>query len=101
MKVLCVSPNGLDIRVGGAVCSVKPGETIDVPADVAGTPPDPRIDVAMLELRAAVAAIDHHRAVALREEIAGLDFGSGLLAQSDVWAPAKAVKPAPTTKDGV
>ncbi len=100
MKVLCVSLNGVDVRIGGVVRSVKPGETIEVPDAEAGAPPEPRVAAAFNELAAAMVAVDHYAAKSLREEIAGLDFGSGLLSQSDVWAPAKAAKPASTTKDG-
>lgn len=100
MKVLCVSPNGVDVRIGGVVRSVKPGETIDVPDAEAGRAPEPRVAVAFAELAAAMVAVDHYAAKSLREEIAGLDFGSGLLALPDVWAPAKAAKPATTPKDG-
>jgi hypothetical protein len=59
---------------------------IDVPDDVAGTPPDPRVETLMVEHRAAVEANDHEGARQLKEEIIGLDKGSGLLAQA-AWQP--------------
>lgn len=67
--------------------SARKGDTIDVPADLAGRPPVPRLAEAMRELHDAVEAHDHSRAVALRDEITDLDFGAGLLAQPEVWQP--------------
>jgi hypothetical protein len=64
---------------------VKQGETVDVPADVAGRPPVARVEAAHAELGAAVGALDHERAKALREEIVDLDHGAGLLAQTSNW----------------
>jgi hypothetical protein len=64
---------------------VKHGQVIDVPPEVAGHAPDPRVETAHVELRDAVETLDHERAKALREEIIGLDVGSGLLAQPSNW----------------
>lgn len=85
MKVRNVSPLGALELVGFGV--VAAGEVIDVPAEFAGHPPDPRVAVAHLELGGAVEALEHFRAAALREEIIGLDAGAGLLAQFDNWQP--------------
>ena len=65
--------------------TVKRNHQVDVDDDLAGSSPEPRLAEAMLELRDAVEAFDHHLAVKLRHEIAGLDYGSGLLAQVDNW----------------
>lgn len=64
---------------------VKHGQVIDVPAELAGHAPEPRLAAAHLELHEATTAIDHERCKALREEIIGLDSGAGLLAQVDNW----------------
>lgn len=66
---------------------------VDVPDDVAGRPPDERLEQLMLDHRAAVEAHDHEGARALKEEIVGVDPGSGLLAQA-VWKPYGKAKPA-------
>jgi hypothetical protein len=76
---------------------VKRGDTLSVPAAVAGRSPSPRLAVAMVELDAAITAIDHDLAKALREEIIDLDHGDGLLAQPSNWEAVKA----PTKKDEV
>jgi len=60
------------------------GVTVSVPSELAGRVPDPRVAVAHTELRDAIGALDHDLAVALRDEIIGLDTGEGLLAQ-DCW----------------
>lgn len=98
MKVRNISPLGaLELPGFG---EVPAGGVIDVPADgppgtvFAGRPPAARVQPAHLELAAAIEALDHELAAALREEIIGLDPGAGLLAQSDNWQPvAKATKP--------
>jgi hypothetical protein len=64
---------------------VKQGETVDVSAEAAGRPPVARVEAAHAELGAAVGALDHERAKALREEIVDLDHGAGLLAQTSNW----------------
>jgi hypothetical protein len=78
------------VEVAGQI--VKHGETISFSSDIAGRAPDPRIDAAHLELADAVASLDHDRAIALRDEIIGLDHGTGLLGQPSNWLPAKAKK---------
>lgn len=78
---------------------VAAGAVIDVPETgrpgevFAGRAASPRLAIAHLELGAAVEALEHDRAAALREEIIGLDAGEGLLAQPDNWQPVKAGKP--------
>lgn len=71
---------------------VNHGETVDVAAELAGRPPSARVEAAHAELRDAVAALDHERAKALREEIVDLDHGAGLLAQPGNWQPVGASK---------
>ena len=77
--------------------TVKRNHQFEVDADTAGRPPEPRVADAQAELAAAVAAIDHDGAARLRDEIAGLDFGEGLLAQPDNFV---AVETKATKKDG-
>ena len=77
--------------------TVKRNHQVDVADDLAGHPPEPRLAEAMVELHDAVEARDHPLAVKLRAEIAGLDYGSGLLAQ-DTW---EAVTAASKKKDEV
>jgi len=84
-----IPPADLDIPGFGRVYA---GQPVDIPAELAGRPPDPRLEPAMVDLAAAVAAIDHHAAAQLREEIAGLDYGAGLLAQG--WPVAEGKKKA-------
>ena len=72
-------PNGLTVKRGG---------TVDVDAELAGTSPDPRLAVAMLELHEAISNHDHPGAAKLREEIPTLSYGTGLLAQFDNWQVA-------------
>jgi hypothetical protein len=79
------------------VGTVKRGQTISVPAELAGRPPAERLEPAMVELHEAITAIDHERAKALREEIVDLDPGVGLLAQPTNWEAVKAA----TKKDEV
>lgn len=90
MKIRYVGPHDA-VDVDG-LGTVQRGEVIDVAAEVAGRVPSPRVVAAHLELAAAVEAIDHDGAQALREEIVGLDVGAGLLAQSDVWELVAAKK---------
>ena len=71
------------------------GVTVSVPSELAGRVPDPRVAVAHAELRDAIGALDHNLAVALRDEIIGLDAGEGLLAQ-ECWE----LVPAEKTKKG-
>lgn len=78
------------IEVGGFV--VKRGKTIDMPAHVVGRPPDKRVAEAFAELEVAYGKADHEAAKALREELATLDYGEGLLAQPDNWTAAKSTK---------
>jgi hypothetical protein len=80
------------VEIDGVPGSVKRGETVDVPAAVAGKAADPRLEAAHLEHAAAVAAIDHVGAMRLRDEILTLDAGSGLLAQSANFEAVKAAK---------
>lgn len=63
---------------------VQRNHQVEVSDELAGKRPARRLETAMAELGDAVTALDHHRAVALRQEIAELDYGSGLLAQ-DTW----------------
>ena len=70
------------------VGSVKRGSTVDVPTGLAGRPPDPRLAEAMIELQTARIGGDHEWQRDLRAEIAGLDAGDGLLAQS-TWELVK------------
>jgi len=83
MQVTYIGPfDAVELDGVGVVTN---GVPFDVSAEVAGSAPDPRVDAAHLELRDAVGALEHERAKALREEIIGLDHGSGLLAQSGNW----------------
>lgn len=87
MQIIYVGPfDAVDVDGFGTVQRDTP---ISVPSELAGRPPVPRLAAAMTELHEAIGAIDHDRAVALREEITGLDAGSGLLAQPSNWVPAK------------
>lgn len=92
MKVRNINPLGAVELPGYG--DVDAGAVIEVPDDgpagsvFAGRPPAPRVAEAMAELAAAVEAIDHARAAALREELVGLDHGAGLLAQTTNWEPA-------------
>lgn len=90
--VSLLPPDDLTVPSLRLVC-VK-GVPVDIPENVAGREPDPRVAEAMAELAAAVAAIDHERAKALREEITTLDHGVGLLAQG--WTRAASAPAAPT-----
>lgn len=93
MKIRYVGPHDA-VEVAGL--TVGRGKTIDVPDEVAGTPPVARLAVAMTELAAATAVRDHPLQAELRAEIAELDYGTGLLAQ-DTWE-AVTSPPAATTK---
>lgn len=88
MQIQYVGPfDAVDLDGVGAVAR---NATISVPSELAGRAPSPRLSAAMLELTAAMEAIDHHGAAALREEIVSLDAGAGLLAQPSNWVPVKA-----------
>jgi hypothetical protein len=88
MNIQYIGPfDSIDVE---GVGSVTRNQVISVSSAVAGHAPDARVEPAMLELREAIETLNHNRAVALREEIAGLDFGTGLLAQSTNWISAKA-----------
>lgn len=85
MKVKYVGPSdAVVITVNGVEVEAKRNHQIEVPDAVAGRPPDPRLEEAMLEHRAAVLASDHNWARQLEDEITRLDYGEGLLAQ-DIW----------------
>lgn len=84
-----------DLTVAG-LGDVYAGQPVDVPRAMAGVATDPRREPAMHELKAAIEAIDHEAAQALRDEIAGLEAGYGLLAQG--WALAAPAKSAPATE---
>lgn len=84
MKIQPVTQTQFELPTLGLVADER--GVIDVPDDVAGTPPDPRLDELMAAHAVAVAAIDHEGARTLRDEITGLDKGTGLLAQA-VWKP--------------
>lgn len=84
MKIMYVGPSDAVDCVGRVW---KRNEPQDIEPAVAGRAPAKRVAAAMAELQQAIADRDHTRAAELREELVGLDFGEGLLAQ-DVWAPA-------------
>lgn len=93
MKIKYTGPID-EVELPGGL-TAKRNHVVDVPDEMAGTAPDPRIAVAMVELHDAVVGVDHEGAVKLRKEISGLDFGTGLLAQ-DTW---EAVTPAKKSTD--
>lgn len=72
---------------------VARGETVEVPDELAGTPPDARFLVIMYEeLPAAAARLDHQAQRDLKEELIDLSAGSGLLAAHRQWAPVGKVR---------
>ena len=100
MKIRFVGVNGAIVipDLGGQV--IEPGAVFEVSDVMGGRPPAPRIAEAMEELRVATADPNlHHVARALREEILGLDYGAGLLAQDTNFVPAGTPKPKPEPKD--
>lgn len=88
-KIRYVGPHDAVELLDGRI--VERGHQIEVSDELAGKRPSRRIEAAMAELGEAVTNFDHHRAVALRKEIAELDHGSGLLAQ-DTWEAVTAKK---------
>lgn len=70
--------------------NVKRNHQVDVSDDLAGHPPEDRLAEAYAEL--AVEGFDHYARVRLQHEITTLDWGSGLLAQSDAWRPVESKK---------
>jgi len=90
MQIIYVGPSD-GVELEGVAGVVDRGVAVDVPADLAGRAPVARLAVAMNELYAATAALDHPLCASLRLEIIELDPGVGLLAQ-DVWQVAPAVK---------
>lgn len=95
VKVKYVGPFD-EIEVAGQ--TVKRNHQFDVADDVAGHPPEPRWAEAQAELVDAVSGHpDHVLAAQLRDEIATLDMGEGLLAQPDNFQPVTAGKPAKET----
>lgn len=89
MKIRYIGP--ID-EVEGAGFEFRRNHVVTVPDDVAGHPPEPRLAVAMVELREAVDVHDHELAAALRVEIVDLDYGTGLLAQDTFEAVAEKTK---------
>lgn len=88
--MLLIPPADLDVPGFGRVYV---GQPVDMPAELAGEAPDPRFEPAMVELRDAIAAVDHITAQARRDELATLSPGRGFLAQGWKLAPsAKAAK---------
>ena len=77
-----------DLTVPALRRDVFAGVAVEVPDELAGVAPDPRVEAAHAELAEAIAAIDHEAAQRLRDEIAGLEHGHGLLAQGWTHAPA-------------
>jgi hypothetical protein len=90
MKVKYVGP--FDAVELDGVGVVHRNHQIEVTPALAGRPPAARVAAAHAELVEAMAAADHHRSKALREEIIDLDHGEGLLAQPDNWEPVKTSK---------
>lgn len=78
-----------EIEILGQVCLRN--HSIEIEDSIAGHPANPRVAPAMLELHEAITASDHNRAQELREELAGLDFGEGLLSQ-EVWVSVEKSK---------
>lgn len=98
MRIRFVGVNGAVVipDLGGQV--IEPGQVFEVSDAMGGRPPVPRIAEAMEELRVATADPNlHHVARALREELIGLDYGAGLLAQPSNFEPV--AKPKPEPKD--
>lgn len=97
MQVLYVGGfDAVDIQVGTSWVTVKKGESVDVPADIAGKAPS----AAHIKARAELAAVQARRDAgepgldqALIDAIGAYhsaDPGHGLLAQDENWAhPAK------------
>lgn len=62
--------------------TVARGEVFECPADVAGRAPSPRwLELQLVDIPAAVAALDHHLRCRLIDELIAEDAGDGLLAQ--------------------
>ena len=101
MQIVYVGPfESVDFLDDGSRRTAVRGTPIDASPALAGKSPDPRIEAAHAEHRAAVLALDHNLAKALEAEIVGLDYGSGLLAQAGNWQPVAAPKAAKAEKDG-
>jgi hypothetical protein len=91
--MLLIPPDDLEVVGLG---TVRKGVPVDVPADMAGWAEDPAREPAMIRLRDAIAGINHEDAQALRDQIATMEMGHGLLAAG--WLPvavadAEAAKP--------
>lgn len=81
----------LRLPSGATVPGVKRNHQFEVPDADAGYPPEARYLAAMVELADAVNGHpDHERARKLRDEIATLNPGDGLLAQPDNFQPVPA-----------
>lgn len=97
-KVKYIGPSdAVVVSIGGGEREFVRNHAVEIPDDIAGRDPDPRLGEAMKELHDAIARHDHLGAIALRDEIAGkgdkpgLDYGDGLLAQ-DIFVSAEPKK---------
>jgi hypothetical protein len=75
--VMLPSPDGVGFVPLG---TVKAGVPVEVPDWAVGRSPDPRVEECCREINAATGSLLHDRRAALKEELIGLDTGSGLLA---------------------
>jgi hypothetical protein len=93
----CGAHDSVILAIDGREVGCVKGSSVDVPDAIAGTAPAVRLAPAMAELVTATAAHNHEVAQPLRDEIALLDFGTGLLAQPENWQPVKHKPTAPAT----
>jgi hypothetical protein len=102
VKIRFIGVNGAIVipDLGGQI--IEPGTVFEVSDAMGGRVPSPRLVPCMEEIAACIARIDHDGAALLRDELATLDYGAGLLAQPSNFVPALAVaksKTDPTVKD--
>lgn len=84
MKLKYIGPlDSADVLVGDTIVTVQRNHQFEVPDDIAGRAPDPRLDDVARALVDAQTPDQHHERARLAHEYAGLDKGEGLLAQSD------------------
>lgn len=91
MKIKYIGPfDAVEVDIFGRTVTVAHGDEIEVVAAIAGRPPSDRLAELMADLEQHYT--DHVRRSEIVAELATVDAGEGLLAQSSNWVAVTAKK---------